>query len=409
MNTSVTSRIAWLVWGLSLAGLVVVMTIGFVSPPSGDADFSNTVGFTVFLLSSSSVGALLSARKPENPIGWIFLAVSLFGIVAGLVTVLDGDPFDAATVREGSLVEWIGNWIWTLAFAPVILVLLLFPTGKPLSPRWRFVVWGVGAGLAVATISYAFAPGRFDNSDEPITNPYGLEALDIPLGILAGVGGALIIGGLFASMVSLVLRFKRSKGVERQQLKWLAYAAGVVIAVFVLTIPIETGNQNDPRVTDLVNSMFIVVVTGIPISVGVAILRYRLYDIDRIISRTVSYGLLTVLLAAAYLAGVLLVQSTLPVADDSPVTIAASTLGMVALFRPLRNRIQGIVDRRFNRRRFDAIRTIDDFSARLRAETNLDSLSTDLVGVVRDTMQPTHVSLWLHPNAAALRQRSAAQ
>ena len=219
----------------------------------------------------------------------------------------------------------------------------------------------------------------------------------------------LIIGGLFASMVSLVLRFKRSKGVERQQLKWLAYAAGVVIAVFVLTIPIETGNQNDPRVTDLVNSMFIVVVTGIPISVGVAILRYRLYDIDRIISRTVSYGLLTVLLAAAYLAGVLLVQSTLPVADDSPVTIAASTLGMVALFRPLRNRIQGIVDRRFNRRRFDAIRTIDDFSARLRAETNLDSLSTDLVGVVRDTMQPTHVSLWLHPNAAALRQRSAAQ
>ena len=409
MNTSVTSRVAWLVWGLSLAGLAVVMVIGVASPVSGETDFSNTVGFSIFLLSSSSVGALVSARKPENPIGWIFLAVSLFGIVAGLVTVLDRDAFDATTVREGSLVEWIGNWVWTLAFAPVILVLLLFPTGRPLSPRWRFVVGGVAAGLVAATISYAFAPGRFDNSDEPITNPYGIESLDLPLEILEGVGGALIIGGLLASMVCLVLRFKRSKDVERQQLKWIAYAAGVVITAFVLTIPAEMTNQNDPRLTNLMNSIFIVVVTGIPISVGVAILRYRLYDIDRIIRRTVSYGLLTVLLATVYLAGVLLVQSTLPVADDSPVVIAASTLGMVALFRPLRNRIQAVVDRRFNRRGFDAIRTIDDFSARLRAETNLDSLTIDLVGVVRDTMQPAHISLWLDPRAAAVQPKNVAE
>lgn len=397
MTGKAVTWLAALLWLVAVSGIVIVMTLAFVAPPSGEADFSNTIGFTFFLVASASIGALVASREPANPIGWIFCVMALVGVAAGFVTVLHEGAFDATTVREGGFVDWVGNWIWTLAFAPVIFVLLLFPTGKPLSPRWRVVVWAVVLGMTAATLSYAFAPGIFDNSDEPITNPYGIEALGGSLRALAGLGGALIVGGLAASMLSLVLRFRRATGVERQQLKWLAYAAGVVVITFVATLPVEATNQNDPRVTDLLNSIFIVVVTGVPLSVGVAILRYRLYDIDRIISRTVAYAVLTLVLAAGYLGGVLLVQSALPVANNSPIVVAASTLAMVALFRPLKDRIQGFVDRRFNRRRYDAARTIDEFGTRLRSQTDLDDLSGDLVALVRDTMQPAHASLWLRP------------
>jgi len=197
------------------------------------------------------------------------------------------------------------------------------------------------------------------------------------------------------SLVSLVMRFRRSKGVEHQQLKWFSYAGVLVVGSLMLQMVVFSFADEGSSAVDLVEGLFSVAVTSIPITIGVAMLRYRLYDIDRLISRTLAYGLLTAILAGGYLLAVLALQSALPVRDDSPLIVATSTLAVVAAFRPLRNRVQGAVDHRFNRSRYDAARTIDAFSARLRAETNLDSLSTDLVAVVSSTMSPAHVSLWL--------------
>ncbi|HZK50186.1 MAG TPA: hypothetical protein VFD47_01310 [Actinomycetota bacterium] len=231
--------------------------------------------------------------------------------------------------------------------------------------------------------------------DQALVAFYGIDALDIPLQLALWAGEVLIVFSVLASVVSVIVRFWRSRAVERQQLKWFSYAGVVVVMNLLLQgVVLAIVGESDETV-NLLNGLFSIAVTSIPITIGIAMLRYKLYDIDRIINRTIVYGGLSVLLAMGYFGAVLLLQGALPVSNDSPVTVAASTLGMVALFRPLRNRIQGVVDRRFNRRRFDAIQTIDDFSTRLRAETNLDRLSTDLVAVVRSTMQPAHVSLWL--------------
>src|SRR5215213_6432990 len=365
------------------------------------------VGFGAFAV----VGALLVIRRPTNSIGWILSAVGLivstiFGAVTAYATYVmstRGQP-DALAV----LGAWAANCLWFVMLALALIYLpLLFPDGRLLTRRWLSVavLGGIGTlgfvlpGALVDTIPVNEVPGR------GIANPIGIEGLgkieDLP--IVGAVEGLFLLAALGA-VASVVVRFRRSRGVERQQMKWFAYAIVVLIGGSVLT----DGIADVTGVGWLEGSSFLLSMIGLmclPIAVGVAILRYRLYEIDLIINRTLVYGVLTATLALMYFGGVAttqLVFRALTGQEQQPeIAIVASTLVIAALFNPLRRRIQSSVDRRFYRRKYDARKTLEAFSARLRNETNLGTLSDELVEVVRETMQPEHVSLWLRPDTVS--------
>jgi len=384
--------LAWALLALNLAGILVTLfIINFVEKPS---DLFNVITFMSFVVACALLGALVAARKPTNPIGWILSVVASFGVVAS-VTSIYVEAHPTAVGAPGSIADWVGSFIWTLAFAPMIFVIQLFPTGRPLGRRWIPGLWLAGAGIACAVISYAFAPGPMTNSIDPALNPVGIESLRAPLRTLSGVGGALIVASVVLAVSSLVLRFLRSVNVERQQMKWFAYSGLVLLAALVIQLVVFSIVPETETAVDISNALFSLTITLIPITIGVAVLRYRLYDIDRIISRTLAYGLVSTILIGAYLLAVLALQSVLPLRDDSPAIVAASTLAVVAAFGPLRTRVQTLVDKRFNRSRYNAQVTIDEFSKRLRAQIDLDRLRDQLVSTVDSTMQPSHVSVWL--------------
>ena len=386
------SHLAWALAGVNLVG--VAAAGGYLALIGTWSDIFNLITFGTFVAACAVVGALVSAKRPSNPIGWILSSAGSFGIMAAITSVyIEQNPTPVGS--PGSWADWVGSFIWTLVFVPAIFVVLLFPSGRPLGPRWVPVLWMAALGTACAVATLAFMPGPMTNSIDPALNPYGAENLRGELRILSDLGGALIIGSVVLSVLSLVLRFRRSSGVERQQLKWFAYAGllnlgafGVELAVFSIVPETET-------LLDISNALFSLTVTFIPVTVGFAVLRYRLFDIDRIISRTLAYGWVTAVLAAGYLLGVLALQSLLPVPDDSPAIVAVTTLAVVAAFGPLRSRTRALVDRRFNRTRYDAQHTIDEFSNGLRSETDLDRLRTQLARTVVQAMHPAHVSVWL--------------
>ena len=384
--------LAWALLALNLAGILVTLfIINFVEKPS---DLFNVITFMSFVVACALLGALVAARKPRNPIGWILSVVASFGVVASVTSIyVESHPTPVGS--PGSIADWVGTFIWTLTFAPMIFVIQLFPTGRPLGRRWIPGLWLAGAGIACAVVAYAFAPGPMTNSIDPALNPFGIESLRGPLRTLSGVGGALIVASVVLAVVSLVLRFLRSVDVERQQMKWFAYAGLVLLVALAVQIVVFSIVPETDTAVDISNALFSLTITLIPITIGFAVLRYRLYDIDRIISRTLAYGLVSTILIGAYLLAVLALQSVLPLNDDSPVIVAASTLAVVAAFGPLRTRVQTLVDKRFNRSRYDAEQTIAEFGGRLRTEVELGSLTDDLVGVVERTLQPTHLSLWL--------------
>lgn len=384
--------LAWSLFALNLTGLLIAVVIGNLA--EGLSDLLNLITFAAFVIACAVLGALVAAKKPTNPIGWILSVVGTFGVVAALVSIYV-EAYPTAPGAPGSIADWVGSFIWTLTFAPMIFVIQLFPTGRSLGRRWTPVLWLTGAGLACVLIAYAFAPGPMYNSIDPAINPFGIESLRGPLELLSSVGGVLIVASVLLSVLSLILRFRRSRGVERQQMKWFAYAGMVLLGALAIQMVVFTIVPETDTAVDVSNALFSLTITLIPITIGIAVLRYRLYDIDRIISRTLAYGLLTTILAGAYLLAVLALQSVLPVDDDSPVIVAGSTLAVVAAFGPLRTRLQTLVDKRFNRNRYDADHTIAEFSGRLRSEVELDSLTGDLVGVVDATLQPSHLSLWL--------------
>jgi hypothetical protein len=243
------------------------------------------------------------------------------------------------------------------------------------------------------------APGSFD--DTRAVNPLGVRGAESVLEIVGVVGLALVLSCLLGAVAAVGFRFRRSRGAERLQLKWLSYSGGLVATCILAAIPLEASAASSETATNISNFVITASLATIPIAVGVAILRYRLYEIDRIINKTLVYGLLTAILVAGYVGSVLLLQALLPVADDSPAAVAVSTLAMAALFGPLRRRVQDVVDRRFYRSRFNAVRTVEEFGSRLRSETDLDALSADLIGVVRQTVQPSHASLWLRAEKKA--------
>jgi hypothetical protein len=340
-------------------------------------------------VASAVVGGLVASRLPSNPIGWIFLGLV---VSLGLAGAADGYVV-LATERDslGGLVPWAA-WYSSKAFvalfATFLYALLLFPDGRVLTRRWRVVLWVGSVGLVAFTTALAVKPGTLDDYPR-FTNPIGLESAALAA---AGFVGLLVFcGALIGAAASLVVRFRRAVGVERQQLTVLMAAGLFATIAFLGSWLVEAVAP-----ADLGLAMTLVGVLAIPVAIGVAMLRYRLYEVDRVISRTLVYGSLTLLLGAAYAGLVLAGQAVFSAfAGGSDLAIAVSTLVVAVLFLPLRSRVQRFVDRRFYRRRYDARRTLEAFGARLREQVELDGLRADLDAVIRETIQPAHVTLWL--------------
>jgi hypothetical protein len=369
---------------------------------------------TVSAVAFSLVGAVLGSRRPDNPIGWLFCAV---GVFAAIVLLSSEYAAYALLAQAGSLpgglaLVWIRAWVWVPYVGFFVLLFLVFPEGWPQSTALRWFTSLVLFVIAYGTILAAFSPGPIDAIGGAVENPLGMEALR-GIGTNSAVGpveSVLYVLGIVAA-ASLFARMRHARGVERQQLKWFTYATVVLVggAVLDFTISEATGLR---WLGEIGFVLTMVGLAGLPIAIGIAVLRYHLYNIDRIINRTLVYGVLTTMLLAVYVADIVLLQRmfVLLTGGRSTLAVVASTLMIAALFTPLRRRIQGFIDRRFYRRKYDAAKTLEAFSAQLRDGTDLEALSDDLVGVVSETMQPAHVSLWLRPDpepedrSVALRQ-----
>jgi uncharacterized protein YndB with AHSA1/START domain len=376
--------LAWV--GLGVYVALTLTAIALVILQGAAADSLGALGFAGFAV----VGTLIAVRRPGNAVGWLLLVVAIvfaFGNTGEAYAESASNPARVA-------VAWVTSWSTNVWFSLVIVILpLLFPDGRLLSRRWRLVLWLAIVDLVLAAGGGAFRPGRLDlQQTSGIENPLGVDgglpqaALDVD-NVLGGATVAL-------AAVAVVVRFRRSHGAERQQLKWFALVG--VLAAMTLSVAVVGsaigGDEFAPvAVVGWLTGLAMLGI-GLPVAMGIAIFRHRLYDVDVVIRRTLVYGALTATLGATYLALVLLVGLAV---GQSNVAIALSTLAVAALFRPLRARIQGAVDQRFYRRRYDATRTLEAFGARLRDELDLEALGADVRRVVAETVQPAHVSLWL--------------
>ncbi len=391
-------RLAWvLAGGFVVTGTTGLVLLSFVPDAALRREGNSlplTAAFLVGTLAFGVVGAIVAQHQPRNPIGWLFVAMAAVEGWSGLAYGWASYSFEVSALPAATYAAWFATWASVLAPGFIAFCLLLFPDGRLVSPRWRLAAWASLGLLAIIVARFALVPGPL--SDFPaVGNPLGVDAL-APLSELPE---DLLFAPLLAcAAAALVVRLRRSRGVERQQVKWFAYSAAMIPLFLVVggTIGAVTDSPDDSAMGHAFAFLFAVILAGLPVSAGLAILRHRLYDIDRIISRTLVYGVLTATLVATYLVSVLLFGIVLePLAGGSDLAVAASTLAVAALFRPVRGRIQQVVDRRFYRSRYDAALTVEAFAGRLRQEVDLDAVSTDLRLVVHDTVQPAHVSLWL--------------
>ena len=388
---------AWAAWGaivaILLAALVLLaLGLGHETPVDdfGLSAYGGVV-FAVAALSFGSVGALIVARVEHNRIGWIFWLTGLSLAVGNLAFQYADVGLYIADHRlpGAAFAAWLPVGI-PPAFGLLGIALLLFPDGQLPSRRWQPALVMALAGIVLNVAGYGLRPGPLDAPFDVVDNPFGIPGAQEPLDALSGLGWLLMGLSVAFAAVAMSLRLRRAHGVERQQLKWLAFAAAVTGAAIVADV-ISYFIQ-DTGFESVRNAVLAFAFAVFPVAAGAAILRYRLFDIDVVINRTLVYGALTATLGGTYLALVLLLGLTL---GESNVAIAVSTLAVAALFRPARSRIQAGVDRRFYRRRYDAARTLEAFGGRLRDEIDLEALGADLSGVVRETVQPAHVSLWL--------------
>jgi hypothetical protein len=361
--------------------------------------------FGLAFLSFPAVGLLILSRQPRNAIGWVLVGLGFSLVIGELLRVY---VHFALTVEPGSLpgADWAlalmqHSWVAVVGL-PGTFLILLFPDGRLPSPRWRPWAYFSAVALLLSYTALTVLPGSFSESGYPgVGNPLGIDALaPIAEAVVPVVG--LIPIAMIGCAVALVRRFRRSSGLARVQLKWLAAAGAIVAATYLALMVVNFlfGDPDPPWLT-MVASIGILGFTLIPAAIGMAILRHRLYDIDVIINRTLVYGASTVTLTIAYLLLVTILQELLrPLAGESDLAVAGSTLVVAAIFRPVRGRIQTLVDRRFYRSKFDAQATLDNFSARLREEVDLVALTADLLTVVDQTMKPATASLWLHPSIA---------
>jgi hypothetical protein len=393
MQPRTRTLVAWSLWlatlGCCAAGLVV--TLAVVRPLTAGVLVDGAARALAYPLGYATVGLILTLRRPANPIGWLYAAAGLLWSLA-----IPGDAwldqlvFERRPLPLAARVDAVyGEFNWAPATVlGIALPALLVPDGRLRSRRWRAVAAAGMAAAALVLVGGSLAPARLE--DTPIANPFGLAG---PAGAVAAAmvaaGTLLWMAVMVASLACVVLRFRSSAGVERQQLRWVvAGAAGAVAGLLAgATMPQRT----------VISSVLYSTVLCVPVSVSVAVLRYRLWDLDRLVSRTVTYGLVTALLVIPYL---LIVPAAGRLAQGSgSLAVAAATLAAAAAFAPLRRRVQDLVDRRFNRRRYDAARTVEAFATRLRDQVDLDVLSAELLAVVDQTMQPLGASLWLRPVA----------
>jgi hypothetical protein len=400
-----TSRTSaeWLAWSLCALALVLTgLSLFLLALNHSDPDahiYSPWLDNTLTAISFAPVGALIASRHPANPVGWLLclyglvISISYFGAEYAIYALL-AQP---NSLPAGEALVWIASWLLPIIIGLQVFYLMLFPTGRLPSKRWRWLAWLNGVFVLVGVTSAAISPGALMGVLGPIRNPLGKEGFpNIYYKAVLYVMSTVL---LFAVALSVFMRLRRAIGVERQQIKWFAYAAAANVSASTLAYVV-------PRVVDtplwferVGFALNIAFIPAVPFAIGIAILRYRLYDIDLIINRTLVYGLLTAVLVLVYFGGVTATQAlfqTLTGHQKLPqLAIVISTLVIAALFNPLRRRIQSVIDRRFYRRKYDARKTLEGFSARLRDKTDLDALNEELVGVIRETMQPAHVSLWL--------------
>jgi hypothetical protein len=345
-----------------------------------------TVGF-------AAVAALILRREPRHAVGWIFAIVAVSG---GAVHLLQEYALLALFARPplpgGTWAAWIVHWAW---FGEIVLLMIVlpvvFPTGRPLTTRWRGVLWLAAGAFVLTSASTALTPGPITEAFVEFSNPIGIE--DGPIQrVLRSSAPPVLFVSIAAAVASLIVRFRRARGVERQQMKWLVYALFVLAMTFGASATLFLGGQPS-ALAEIAAALAVLL---IPAAVGIAILRYHLYDIDLLIKRTVVYGATTAAIATTFFLGILtLTQVLRPITQGNELAVAASTLASFALFQPIRRRVQDAVDRRFDRSRYDASRALDSFAERLRDEVDLDTLRADLIGAVRHTMAPAHTSLWL--------------
>ena len=392
---SAAARLAPLLFGAALAFSVAAEVM--VSLNGGGITSAEATGSAILAVSFSAVGAVIVARRPENPVGWILL----FGGFCNSLNAFSWEyaryaVFTAEHLPLGAFFARLSTWVFAPGFVAFPLTLLLFPTGRPPSPRWRLLLWLTAAGLALTVVPMAVAAWPLRGPALVSGNLWTEGAVGNLVVASQRAGVVVITLCILASVVSVGLRFRRSSGTERQQLKWLLYAGALTFVVLATASP-ASPFELPGLASELLSILAYLSLPSIPVAVGIAILRYRLYDIDIVINRTLVYGTLTAALGLVYLGGVIVLQYLFRVfaGGESQLAVVASTLAIAALFNPLRRRIQGFIDRRFYRRKYDAAKTLENFSARLREETDLDRLGGDLVSVVRETMQPEHVSLWL--------------
>jgi hypothetical protein len=375
----------------AVSGALAIGALVFLAL-SWDAPLPDSWGFRgasiIHAIGFTGVGAIVALRRPANAIGWLLLAAGFisalgaFGLEYGVYAIVGR----AIALPGGFFGAWLGSWTWVLFITGILpFVLLLFPDGRLLSARWRPVGWAAVLNVLVTAAFMAFKPGALQlaaYADNPFT-PLPPSVVDRFSAI--GIGLAFpVMGG---ASWSLVRRFRRSTGIEREQIKWLAFSA----------VPLAGAGLASTVLPDKLSQvLFVFILLSVPVGVGIAVLRYRLYDINVLINRTLVYGALSATLIAIYATTVILVGAVLsPFMSGSELSVAVSTLATLALVQPLRRRIQDIVNRRFYRSRYDAVRTLDALSIRLRDEVDLDTVCADLVNTVRHTVQPVHASVWL--------------
>src|SRR5215213_5590218 len=406
---------AWSLWTLCVVLAAIAVLLALLTPPSPAKSSSNWgVFFSVSLLVYPTVGAFVTSRRPENLIGWLLYAIGFLFVIEGFALVYAGYALSVEfdSLRGEQIALWASGWFHLpMVFVGAALMVLLFPNGRLPDRSWRVVPWLAAGGGLLWTLWLATKPGRpayWLLAFYPhIRSPFAVRGVmgDF-IDMLGRLGAATLLVMCVASVIGVFMRLGSARGDERQQIKWFAYAAVLLLgAPFILALPIST-------VLEAMGLSWAVGLAipiwagllGIPVAVGIAILKYRLYNIDVIINRTLVYGSLTLMLALVYFGGVIGTQAVFQVLTGQQklpqLVVVASTLVIATLFNPLRRRIQSLIDRSFYRRKYDVAKTLEAFSAKLRNETNIDALSDDLVGVVRETMQPVHVSLWLHPDPA---------
>ena len=393
--------LAWVLWGVAIAQLLFSLLLSALSWGIDTPQNNRPQGFLFILpiVAFPTVGAVVASRRPRHPVGWLFLGIGLLGGLAALAPEYADYSLYAkpGSLPATAVFVWANTWLDVMLFLSIGFLLLVFPTGALPSRRWRPVFWLAIAAGVLSFATSAFKPGPIPLDTLPVDNPLGIDALRGPIETAGTFVWMSFAAAILLGVVSVIVRFRHSQGDERAQLKWIALAAVLVVLGFVAgNATGHLGNAGDA----VVDGLFALALAGIPVAAGVAILRYRLYEIDRVISRTLVYGALSVILGAAYIGLVLVGQALFSsFAGGSNLAIAVSTLVVAALFLPVRSRVQRFVDRRFYRRRYDAQRTLEAFGARLREQVALDALGTDLRAVVGETMQPTHVSLWLRKEA----------